>query len=98
MKKLIICGLVIGFVTSVLKPQPVQAVQPSELSPPELVALVGAQTYEGGADSFTRSLPGIPFDSTPAVFDTNIFIDVLLKGPAFPSGAEVIAPLVSVHD
>jgi len=60
-------------------------------SPEELIALLTSHTA-AGADDFSPPLQGVPFDSTPAVFDTNIFIDVLLNGALFPAGAEEILP------
>lgn len=60
-------------------------------SPAELVALLASHTV-AGADSFSPPLEGVPFDSTPDVFDTNIFIDVLLHGTLFPQGATRIEP------
>ncbi|KAF8886707.1 manganese peroxidase [Gymnopilus junonius] len=45
-------------------------------SPEEVIALLSSHSIAG--------LIRTPFDSTPSVFDTNIFIDVLLKGTLFP--------------
>jgi len=61
-------------------------------SPAELVALLASHSV-AGADSFAPPLKGIPFDSTPAIFDTNVFIDVLLKGDIFPPNA-IRGPIV----
>jgi cytochrome c peroxidase len=61
-------------------------------SPAELVALLGSHTV-AGADDFAPPLQGIPFDSTPAIFDTNIFIEVLLNGNIFPPNA-TLGPIV----
>jgi len=55
-----------------------------DFSPAELVALLASHSA-AGADDFAPPLQGVPFDSTPAVFDTNIFIDVLLNGTLFPT-------------
>jgi cytochrome c peroxidase len=52
-------------------------------SPQEVVALLSSHTV-AGADTVDPTIPGTPFDSTPSVFDTNIFIQVLLKGFLFP--------------
>ncbi|PPQ64872.1 hypothetical protein CVT26_002590 [Gymnopilus dilepis] len=52
-------------------------------SPEEVIALLSSHSV-AGADTVDPSIPGTPFDSTPSVFDTNIFIDVLLKGTLFP--------------
>jgi manganese peroxidase len=61
------------------------------ISPAEIIALLASHTA-AGADDFAPPLKGVPFDSTPAVFDTNIFIDVLLNGTLFPVGATTIEP------
>jgi len=55
-----------------------------DFSPEELISLLSAHTA-AGSDDFSPPLQGVPFDSTPAVFDTNIFIDVLLNGTLFPN-------------
>jgi cytochrome c peroxidase len=60
-------------------------------SPEEFIALLTSHTV-AGADDFSPPLQGVPFDSTPSVFDTNIFIDVLLNGTLFPVGATEILP------
>ncbi len=36
------------------------------------------------ADEVDPTIPGTPFDSTPGTFDTQIFVEVLLKGTLFP--------------
>jgi cytochrome c peroxidase len=59
--------------------------------PEEIIALLSSHTV-AGADDFAPPLQGVPFDSTPSVFDTNIFIDVLLEGALFPVGAQTIEP------
>ncbi|PPQ65546.1 hypothetical protein CVT26_000503 [Gymnopilus dilepis] len=47
--------------------------------------------------SIPVSIPGTPFDSTPGTFDTQFFLEVLLKGTAFPGNGpqpgEVLSPL-----
>jgi cytochrome c peroxidase len=62
-----------------------------DFSADELVALLASHTA-AGVDDFTPPLKGVPFDSTPAVFDTNFFLDVLLHGTVFPIGAASIDP------
>jgi cytochrome c peroxidase len=52
-------------------------------SPEEVVAVLSSHSI-AGADDVDPTIPGTPFDSTPSVFDTNIFTDVLLKGTLFP--------------
>ena len=36
------------------------------------------------SDFVDPTVPRVPFDSTPEVFDTQFFLEVLLKGTAFP--------------
>jgi len=55
-------------------------------TPQEVVALLSSHSV-AGADTVDPTIPGTPFDSTPSVFDTNIFIEVLLKGTLFPGTA-----------
>jgi len=62
-----------------------------DFSPAELIALLTSHSV-AGADDFAIPLKGIPFDSTPSTFDTNIFIEVLLNGALFPVGATTIEP------
>ncbi|KAJ7201749.1 putative versatile peroxidase [Mycena rebaudengoi] len=52
-------------------------------SPAEVVALLASHTI-AAADHVDESIPGTPFDSTPGVFDTQLFIEVQLRGTAFP--------------
>ncbi|KAK7449333.1 fungal class II heme-containing peroxidase [Stygiomarasmius scandens] len=56
-------------------------------SPDEVIALLSSHSV-AGADTVDPTIPGTPFDSTHNVFDTNIFIDVLLKGTLFPGTAD----------
>jgi cytochrome c peroxidase len=37
--------------------------------------------------TFSSQIPGTPFDSTPSVFDTQVFIEVQLRGTQFPGYA-----------
>jgi len=43
------------------------------------------------------TIPGTPFDSTVGTFDTQVFLEVLLKGKLFPGNGsqpgEVLSPL-----
>ncbi|TFK65304.1 fungal versatile peroxidase from pleurotus Eryngii [Pluteus cervinus] len=55
-------------------------------SPPEIIALLSSHSI-AGADTVDPTIPGTPFDSTPSVYDTNIFIEVLLRGTLFPGTA-----------
>ncbi|KAH9483363.1 Versatile peroxidase VPL1 [Psilocybe cubensis] len=53
-------------------------------SPAEVVAVVGGSHSVAGADDIVPNLEGVPFDQTPDVFDTQIFVDVQLRGTMFP--------------
>ncbi|PPR03102.1 hypothetical protein CVT24_012382 [Panaeolus cyanescens] len=65
-------------------------------SPQEAVALLSSHTV-AAADVIDTTIPGTPFDSTPFTFDTQIFLEVLLKGRLFPgtgpNPGEVESPL-----
>nr|AVJ41188.1 manganese peroxidase [Irpex lacteus] len=65
-------------------------------SPEEVVALLGSHTI-AAADHVDPTIPGTPFDSTPEVFDTQVFLEVQLRGTLFPGTAgnqgEVQSPL-----
>ncbi|KAJ6452775.1 manganese peroxidase isozyme precursor [Mycena sanguinolenta] len=52
-------------------------------SPADVVALLASHSV-AGADTVDPTIPGTPFDSTPSLFDTQIFIEVQLKGTLFP--------------
>ncbi|KZT38834.1 peroxidase [Sistotremastrum suecicum HHB10207 ss-3] len=54
-------------------------------SPDEVVALLSSHSI-ARADHVDESLKAAPFDSTPFTFDTQIFLEVLLRGTAFPQG------------
>ncbi|KAJ6516915.1 heme peroxidase [Mycena vitilis] len=51
--------------------------------PEEVVALLASHSI-AAADHVDPNIPGTPFDSTPGVFDTQFFIEVQLRGTAFP--------------
>ena len=36
------------------------------------------------SDHIDPSIPGTPFDSTPGLFDTRVFVEVQLHGTLFP--------------
>jgi cytochrome c peroxidase len=55
-------------------------------SPQEVVALLASHSI-AGADTVDPTIQGVPFDSTPSVFDTQFFIEVLLKGFTLPGTA-----------
>ncbi|KAJ6577683.1 manganese peroxidase 3 [Mycena capillaripes] len=52
-------------------------------SPAEVVALLGSHTI-AAADHVDPTIPGTPFDSTPGIFDTQLFIEMQLRGVLFP--------------
>ncbi|KAJ7471781.1 putative versatile peroxidase [Mycena latifolia] len=52
-------------------------------SPTEVVALLASHSV-AGADNVDPTIPGTPFDSTPELFDTQVFIEVQLRGTKFP--------------
>ncbi|KAF5329228.1 hypothetical protein D9619_009314 [Psilocybe cf. subviscida] len=68
-------------------------------SPQEAVALLSSHTI-AAADVIDPSIPGTPFDSTAGTFDTQVFLEVLLKGTQFPNAnkslgfpGEVLSPI-----
>ncbi|KAJ8502205.1 hypothetical protein ONZ51_g84 [Trametes cubensis] len=67
-----------------------------DFTPAEVVALLASHTI-AAADHVDPTIPGTPFDSTPELFDTQFFIETLLKGTLFPGTAgnqgEVMSPL-----
>jgi len=48
----------------------------------EVVALIASHS-SAGADDVDPSIPGTPFDSTPEIFDSQIFVEVQLRGTLF---------------
>jgi len=52
-------------------------------SPAEVIALLASHSI-AGADTVDPTIPGTPFDSTPSLFDTQLFIEVQLRGTMFP--------------
>ncbi|KAI9461301.1 manganese peroxidase 1 precursor [Lactarius psammicola] len=65
-------------------------------APIEAVALLTSHTI-AAADEVDPTIPGTPFDSTPGIFDSQIFIETLLVGDQFPGTGphqgEVASPL-----
>ncbi|GJJ13033.1 manganese peroxidase [Clathrus columnatus] len=65
-------------------------------SPDEVIALLASHTI-ARSDHVDPTIQAVPFDSTPFTFDTQIFLEVLLKGVGFPGTAgnvgEVESPL-----
>ncbi|KAJ3497723.1 hypothetical protein NLJ89_g10309 [Agrocybe chaxingu] len=64
--------------------------------PREAVALLSSHSV-AAADEVDPTVPGSPFDSTPGTFDSQVFLEVLLKGKHFPGNGshvgEVASPL-----
>jgi hypothetical protein len=52
-------------------------------TPTDVVALLASHSV-AGADTVDPTIEGVPFDSTPSLFDTQIFIEVQLRGTQFP--------------
>ncbi|KAI0705026.1 manganese peroxidase 1 [Cerioporus squamosus] len=65
-------------------------------SPSEVVDLLISHTV-AAQDHVDPTIPGTPFDSTPGSFDSQFFIETLLKGVLFPGNGsnvgEVLSPL-----
>jgi cytochrome c peroxidase len=65
-------------------------------SPFEVVSLLASHTV-ARADKVDETIDAAPFDSTPFTFDTQVFLEVLLKGTGFPgsgnNSGEVMSPL-----
>nr|P19136.1 RecName: Full=Manganese peroxidase H4; AltName: Full=MP-I; AltName: Full=Peroxidase manganese-dependent H4; Flags: Precursor [Phanerodontia chrysosporium]AAA33746.1 Mn-dependent peroxidase precursor [Phanerodontia chrysosporium] len=65
-------------------------------SPFEVVSLLASHTV-ARADKVDETIDAAPFDSTPFTFDTQVFLEVLLKGTGFPGSnnntGEVMSPL-----
>ncbi|KAF8579969.1 class II peroxidase [Ramaria rubella] len=65
-------------------------------TPDEIIALLASHTI-ARADHVDPTLDAAPFDSTPFTFDTQVFLEVLLKGVGFPgldnNTGEVSSPL-----
>ncbi|KDR83284.1 hypothetical protein GALMADRAFT_134763 [Galerina marginata CBS 339.88] len=63
---------------------------------PEVIWLLASHSI-AAASKLDPSRPGSPFDSTPGTFDTQFYLEVLLKGNKFPGSGqrsgEVAAPL-----
>ena len=65
-------------------------------SPADLIHLLASHSV-ARADHVDPTIQAVPFDSTPFTFDTQIFLEVLLKGVGFPGTAnntgEVESPI-----
>ncbi|KAL1946916.1 hypothetical protein VTO73DRAFT_15020 [Trametes versicolor] len=55
-------------------------------SPDEVVALLASHSV-AAADHVDPTIPGTPFDSTASSFDSQVFVEVLLRGTLFPGTA-----------
>ncbi|KAJ6504347.1 manganese peroxidase 3 [Mycena vitilis] len=70
-----------------------------DFSPAEVVALLGSHTI-AAADHVDPTIPGTPFDSTPGIFDTQLFIEMQLRGVLFPgtggNAGQVESPLEGI--
>jgi hypothetical protein len=65
-------------------------------TPKELIHLLASHSV-ARADKVDPTIQAVPFDSTPFTFDTQVFIEVLLKGVGFPgtdnNTGEVASPI-----
>jgi cytochrome c peroxidase len=52
-------------------------------TPDEVIALLASHSV-ARADHVDETVPAAPFDSTPFTFDSQFFVEVLLKGVGFP--------------
>ncbi|KAL5507302.1 GP1_5 [Sanghuangporus vaninii] len=52
-------------------------------TPEEVIALLASHSV-AAADKVDESIPGTPFDSTPGIFDSQVFVEVQLRGTSFP--------------
>lgn len=69
-------------------------------TPAELVALLASHSI-ARSDHIDPTIQTVPFDSTPFTFDTQIFLEVLLKGVGFPGSpnntGKILSTLVWLH-
>jgi len=56
------------------------------LSAAETVALLASHSI-AGADDVDPTKSGLPFDSTPSLFDTQFFVETQLRGTSFPGSS-----------
>nr|BAU36965.1 manganese peroxidase [Pholiota nameko] len=57
----------------------------------EVIALLSSHTI-AAADKVDPTIPGTPFDSTVGTFDSQVFLEVLLKGTIIPGNGTVLQP------
>lgn len=78
-------------VTSIL-----QRMADGGFTPDELIHLLASHSI-ARSDTIDPTIQAVPFDTTPFTFDTQVFLEVLLKGTGFPGTAnntgEVASPL-----
>jgi hypothetical protein len=63
-------------------------------SPEEVIALLASHSISG-EDFIDPTVAGTALDSTPAVFDTQLYVEVLLHGTAFPGNGTHFAEVPS---
>ncbi|EKM55989.1 uncharacterized protein PHACADRAFT_144982 [Phanerochaete carnosa HHB-10118-sp] len=63
-------------------------------SPFEVIALLASHSI-ARADKVDTSIDAAPFDSTPFVFDTQVYLEVLLKGVGFPGNGSQVGEVPS---
>ncbi|KAJ7615919.1 manganese peroxidase isozyme precursor [Roridomyces roridus] len=56
------------------------------LTAADTVALLASHSI-AGADDVDPTLSGLPFDSTPSIFDTQFFVETQLRGTLFPGSS-----------
>jgi len=56
-------------------------------SPAELVALIASHSI-AAQDEIEPAIHGSPFDSTPSAFDSQVFLETLLRGTIFPGNGQ----------
>ncbi|KAF8888444.1 manganese peroxidase 1 [Gymnopilus junonius] len=65
-------------------------------STPEVIWLLSSHSI-AAADKIDPTIPRTPFDSTPGTYDTQFYLEVLLKGTLFPGNGsqsgEVLSPI-----
>ncbi|KAI0298624.1 manganese peroxidase 3 [Russula brevipes] len=55
--------------------------------PAAVVSLLASHSI-AAADAVDTSVPGAPFDSTPGTFDSQIYVETLLKGERYPGNGD----------
>ena len=65
-------------------------------SPVEVVDLLASHSV-AAQDKVDPTIPGTPFDSTPSSFDSQFFIETLLKGVLFPGNGSNVGEALSPY-